>query len=63
MAIFWTALPALLLGVVIWLDMYVFRSQWNDDPQDDDEQQAIPRPTVPQKAATHRKAQHAAQVR
>ena len=33
MAIFWTALPMLLLLAVIFLDIYVFRGQWKDEPQ------------------------------
>lgn len=43
MAIFWTALPMLLLLAVIFLDIYVFRSQWKDEPQDSgDGTQAVP---------------------
>jgi len=34
MAIFWAALPMLLLLAVIFLDIYVFRGQWKDDPRD-----------------------------
>lgn len=43
MAIFWTALPMFLLLAVIFLDIYVFRGQWKDEPRDSgDGTQAVP---------------------
>jgi hypothetical protein len=53
--------PILLLFALFFLDIYVFRSQWKDEPQDDGAQ-TVHQHTAQQKPA-RRKAQHAAPVR
>jgi hypothetical protein len=53
MAIFWTALPMLLLLAVMFLDIYVFRGQWKDESQDSGGTQAIRSPEA--LAAAHHK--------
>ncbi len=55
MTLLLATVPILLLLALFWLDIYVFRGQWKDEPQESDGAQEAPAPGSPNEPA---KARH-----